>query len=374
VNRVSAPLNLAALAARGTDRVLGALVSTWKRADAYRSEPSAAKVIAPRLLAPPNHDTEYVAVVVMPVFEDRTASARLFRELAALFGHAVHVVAVDDGSVREPLAIDDLRRAGVCGTLLTLKRNEGHQRAIAAGLEFAVGRFSARTSHFVVMDSDGEDLPASIVPLLHRLAAADIDVAVAQRRSRVETRRFRAFYAVYKQLFRLLSGREISFGNFIALKPAAARKVAGMPEAWIHFAASILASRLRVAFCPLDRGPRYAGRSKLNFVGLALHGFRGLMVFAEDVLVRVGIACAAVAGLAIAGMVTAVALKVAGLATPGWFSVALGILLLVFLQTGTLTLTMLMQTGLLRGARSTSMRYQEVVAAITATHDSSSGA
>ena len=30
----------------------------------------------------------------------------------------------------------------------------------------------------------------------------------------------------------------------------------------------------------------------MNFVGLALHGFKGLMVFAEDVLVRVGIACA----------------------------------------------------------------------------------
>jgi len=363
----------AAFAARGIDRILAALVSTRKRPDTRCDNQPSTPAIGVRLrpFAPPAHDTEYLAVIVTPVFEDRTASGRLFRELSSLFGHAVHVVAVDDGSVREPLTIDDLRRSGVCGTLLTLKRNEGHQRAIATGLQFAVGRFSARTSHFVVMDSDGEDLPQSIAPLLHRLAAADIDVAVAQRRSRVETRRFRAFYAVYKRLFRLLSGREISFGNFIALKPDAARKIVGMPEAWIHFAASILASRLRVAFCPLDRGPRYAGRSKLNFVGLALHGFRGLMVFAEDVLVRVGIACASVAGLAIAGMVTAVALKVAGLATPGWFSVALGILLLVFLQTGTLTLTMLMQTGLIRGARSTPVRYQELVAAIVATHDAS---
>ena len=44
------------------------------------------------------------------------------------------------------------------------------------------------------------------------------------------------------------------------------------------FAAAVLASKLRVETCSLDRGPRYAGQSKMNFVGLALHGFKGLMV------------------------------------------------------------------------------------------------
>lgn len=74
----------------------------------------------------------------------------------------------------------------------------------------------------------------------------------------------------------------------------------------------------------------------MNFVGLTLHGFRGIMVFAEDVLVRVGIAAALLGTLTILGGLASVVLKVSGYATPGWFSVALGILLLVFLQTGTL--------------------------------------
>ncbi|MEN3967503.1 hypothetical protein VOJ73_14390, partial [Mammaliicoccus sciuri] len=71
----------------------------------------------------------------------------------------------------------------------------------------------------------------------------------------------------------------------------------------------MLNSKLRVSTCALDRGPRYAGRSKMNFVGLALHGFRALMVFAEDVLVRVGIACTLIAGLSVLGSLLAVALK-----------------------------------------------------------------
>lgn len=87
----------------------------------------------------------------------------------------------------------------------------------------------------------------------------------------------------------------------------------------------------------------------MNFVGLALHGFRALMVFGEDVLVRVGIACSLVAFLSISGGVAALILKTIGFATPGWFSLAMGILLLVFLQTAALTLMVLMMSGIVRG-------------------------
>lgn len=127
-----------------------------------------------------------------------------------------------------------------------------------------------------------------------------------------------------------------------------------MPELSIHVASAVLASKLRIDTCPLDRGPRYAGQSKMNFVGLALHGFKGMMVFAEDVLVRVGIASAIVAILSVLGGMTAVMLKTIGYSTPGWFSVALGILVLMFMQTGVLSLMTLMLTGVVRSGTVTS--------------------
>jgi hypothetical protein len=131
----------------------------------------------------------------------------------------------------------------------------------------------------------------------------------------------------------------------MALKPAAVRRLASMQELPIHVAAAVLASKLRLSICPLHRGPRYAGQSKMNFVGLVLHGFKGLMVFAEDVLVRTGISCFIISSIAIFAAIIAVGLKIIGISTPGWFSIALGILMILFLQTGSLALIILMLTG-----------------------------
>jgi hypothetical protein len=107
----------------------------------------------------------------------------------------------------------------------------------------------------------------------------------------------------------------------------------------------------------------------MNFVGLALHGFKGLMIFAEDVLVRVGIACAGVAVLSLLGVTAAVVLKAIGYATPGWFSVVLGLLLLVFLQTGAITLMTLMLTGITRSSTVLPLDYALLVDTVLSTAD-----
>jgi hypothetical protein len=306
-------------------------------------------------------DTKHRFIVVTPVYEDVEASSRLFKELFTNFGVDVFVVAVDDGSVKQPLGIESLINAGVDGVILKLRRNVGHQRAIAIGLGYT-SEHVQYSQRVVVMDSDGEDLPETIPSLLAQLESSQVDVLVAQRKSRVETCRFKAFYAVYKRFFSLMTGRAISFGNFMALKHVAVKRLVAMQELSIHVAGAVLASKLRTGVCPLDRGPRYAGQSKMNFVGLALHGFKALMVFAEDVLIRVGIACAAIAVLAIGGATLAIILKLIGFSTPGWFSIALGILVLMFLQTGALALMTLMLTGVVRGGTvTTAIAYHDFV-------------
>lgn len=299
-------------------------------------------------------------IVVTPVFEDTEASTILFSELAKACGKGIHVVAVDDGSVREPLTLDGLRAANLNGTVIRLKRNVGHQRAIATGLAYVADQFKT-IDRVVIMDSDGEDMPQTIASLLADLDDNEVDVTVAQRKSRVETFRFKAFYAVYKWLFSLSTGRQISFGNYMAMNESAVRRLASMGELATHVAGTVLVSRLRWRTCALDRGPRYAGKSKMNFVGLALHGFKGLMIFAEDVLVRVGIACALVAVLSLLGGSAAIVLKAVGYTTPGWFSVALGLLLLVFLQTGAITLMTLMLTGITRSSTVLALDYKLLV-------------
>jgi hypothetical protein len=304
--------------------------------------------------------TDQRFAVVMPVFEDKEASTRLLNELSAEYGNRPYVVIVDDGSLHQPVQSTVLRDAGLSGVVIKLKRNVGHQRAIAIGLNY-VADHHPDIACTVVMDSDGEDTPQSIRQLVAPLSASNVDVVVAQRKSRVETIRFKAFYLVYKALFQLLTGRKISFGNFMAITPTGLKRLAAMQELWMHVAGCVLSSKLRIQTIPIDRGPRYAGKSKMNFVGLALHGFRALMVFAEDVLVRVGMMCALVAGLTISASFLAIGLKLANIATPGWFSVALGILLLVLLQTGALTLMTLMLTGVVRSGAPNQIDYRSYV-------------
>jgi len=311
-----------------------------------------------------NMNNQSLLVIVTPVFEDVEASNRLFLELREELGAHIYLVVVDDGSVRQPVDVASLRLAELKGVIVKLKRNVGHQRAIAIGLSY-VADCIPNASQVIIMDSDGEDVPSTVKLLLTSLEHADVDVVVAQRKSRVETLSFRAFYMVYKLLFKLLSGRTINFGNFMALKPAAVKRIACMQELWIHLAGCVLSSKLRIANCPLDRGPRFAGQSKMNFVGLALHGFKGLMIFAEDVLVRVGITCSILAVLSILASLVAIGLKLFSYSTPGWFSVALGIIFLVFLQTGALTLMTLMLTGVVRGGLLTKVIYLDFIDNIT---------
>jgi glycosyltransferase involved in cell wall biosynthesis len=304
--------------------------------------------------------------IVTPVYEDREAAGRLFSELGRLCIN-VFVVAVDDGSVRQPLDVASLQEAGVDGVVIRLTRNVGHQRAIAIGLSY-VAEEMPDAPRVVTMDSDGEDVPQSILELMVRLESADVDVVVARRKKRTETMRFRLFYAVYKALFRILTGRQIDFGNFIAFKMPAVVRITHMQEVWIHVAGCVLTSKLRIAKCALDRGTRFSGSSKMNFRGLVLHGFRALMIFAEDVLVRVGLFCLAVAALSLLGVVSTIVLKLLGFATPGWFSTALGLLILILFQTGALTLITLMFTGLVKGV-SPPIDYRILVADVLPTRE-----
>jgi glycosyltransferase involved in cell wall biosynthesis len=286
-------------------------------------------------------------IVVTPIYEDTESAEKLISELKDKFQGNLYVVAVDDGSIDRPIEIDILNQVQADGVILQLIKNVGHQKAIAIGLQYVAENIDW-ADKVVVMDSDGEDDPETIEPLLKALSSHDIDIAVGKRKNRSEALHFQIFYRIYKFIFRALTGRSFGFGNFVALKKVGLQRIVKMPEIWTHFAASILSSKLRIAQCPLDRGQRYFGQSKLNFVGFALHGFKALMIFSEEVLVRVGIFCAFVAFLSISGGVIAILLKFMGIATPGWFSVVMGVFVLVFLQTGTLTLMTLLLTGIVK--------------------------
>lgn len=285
--------------------------------------------------------------IVTPVYEDQESFAELCRRFAAVepaTGAKFHVIAVDDGSLGAPPKLAALTEAGVSGEILRLARNVGHQGAIAIGLAHAYQL--PNITACIVMDSDGEDTPESIPALLGALRPDAVDVAVAERAKRSETLTFKAFYAVYKRLFKLATGQVLRFGNYMAMSPKALERMSGMYETSTHVAGAVVKAKLRRANVPTDRGTRYAGESRMNFPSLVLHGMRAVMVFADLVLTRMALALVAMAALVVLVVGAGLVAKLMGAAAPGWLTVVTGFALSIFLQTGLFTMITLIVSSL----------------------------
>lgn len=283
-------------------------------------------------------------IVIVPFYEDEKSLNFLLKDLKQTFKNNFYIIVVDDGSLTCKITDKNLKLLNVNGSILRLKRNVGHQHAIAVGMRHIYRKISQKHS-IIIMDCDGEDLPSSAKILSDEVSKEDVDIVVAKRSKRTENFLFKLFYIIYKFFFYFLTGRIIDFGNFIALKKEAVNRLASMPELSTHIAASVISSKLKIKKIPINRGKRYAGHSKMSFVSLILHGFRALMVFTEEVLVRVGLICILIATFAALGSIIAILLKIFGFSSPGWFSLVLGILLLIMLQTGALALSLLISAG-----------------------------
>ena len=178
--------------------------------------------------------------------------------------------------------------------------------------------------------------------MIKPLEQEKVDIAVSVRKSRVESFKFKFFYHVYRLIFKFLTGYNIRFGNFMALKLSSMKRLLNYTELSMHLAGTVILSKCRINSVLIDRGPRYAGQSKMNFAGLVLHGLRALMIFADFVLVRLGLTALFFIGIVAIVIIATIFLKSIGMATPGWFSITLGILTLLLIQVSAFVLMFLM--------------------------------
>jgi hypothetical protein len=252
---------------------------------------------------------------------------------------------VDDGSTEPAPAglvegVEGLARVGV----LRLRRNLGHQRAIAVGLTHLY--VHAAHDAVVVMDGDGEDR-ASDVPRLLQAAeeAGGTRIVFAQRARRVEGLGFRAGYVAYRALHLLLVGRDIMVGNFSVVPRALLARLVGVSALWNHYAASVYQARLPHVLVPATRAPRLAGQSKMNLVSLVLHGLSAISVHADVVGVRVLQWMTVALALAAAGVVAIVGIRfLTDLAIPGWATSAVGLLVVTALNLTVISMLMALFT------------------------------
>lgn len=282
--------------------------------------------------------------ILTPVYDDWDSLVQLLAEIHAVMAATpwrYEVVVVDDASPtsRPVFSAPAAPRPANCQGVLLLRlcKNLGHQRAIAVGLVFIHSRPTAPEdgeTAVAVMDGDGEDAPADLPRLLEACAQGGFArIVFARRTRRVETVRFKLGYEVYCLLHRLAVGTIPRVGNFGVVPGRLLQALVVDPNLWNHFAAAVFASRLPRTSLPTPRARRYAGRSKLNFIGLVVHGLSALACYSEIIGVR---ALVGTLGLCTASL-GALALLVAGrylapAAVPFWADLVAGAGVLLSLQ------------------------------------------
>lgn len=269
--------------------------------------------------------------IIMPVFNDWEALKLLIAGTEKLYKdkeYRISYLAVDDCS-SIPYNADDFKDFNL--QVIHLISNQGHQRAIAIGLSYFADNRDADV--VIVMDSDGEDQPEHIEDLLRKAQEAPDKIIFAQRKKRTESFVFRFFYRIYKLVFKFLTGNVITFGNYSLIPAHLVRKLANVSELWNNYPGAIIRSRLPFDSVPLDRGIRLAGKSKMNFSSLVLHGMSAVSVFLDVTAVRIVMFAAVMIVSSVIGVFVALYFKfVLGQATPGWATSVITGLFIVFIQ------------------------------------------
>jgi glycosyltransferase involved in cell wall biosynthesis len=254
-------------------------------------------------------------------------------QVMVVHGLEADLLVVDDGSTTPPgealrnARYQSLRRVEI----LRLRRNLGHQRAIAIGLAYVEAHIAAPA--VVVMDADGEDDPGDVPRLVQKCRETGFSqIVFAERTRRSESLTFRVFYQLYRIFHYWLTGIEVRVGNFSVIPRERIQSLVAVSELWSHYAAAVFKSRQPMCLVPTRRARRLLGGPRMNFVDLVVHGLSAIAVYGEIVGVRLLVLACLLILATSAGAVATVGIRLTtDWAIPGWATYTLGILLLLLL-------------------------------------------
>jgi len=280
-------------------------------------------------------------VVVIPVFNDFPSAELLIRALDPILeSHALpaRVLLVDDGSPGSPAPRLGSLQAIASVDVLRLRRNLGHQRAIAIGLAYVQANLTCDA--VLVMDGDGEDRPEDVPRLAQAYAEAPAGTIIfAARTKRSESLTFAVFYHLYRVLHRILTGFGVRVGNFSLVPFPCLATLSVASETWNHYAAAVFKTRLPHRSVPTERGRRLQGDARMRFVDLVTHGLSAIAVFGDTVGVRLLGATLAAACAVVLLIAVLLGLQIfTGMAIPVWATWVCAILAVMVTQALTASL------------------------------------
>ncbi|WBO84268.1 glycosyltransferase family 2 protein [Hymenobacter yonginensis] len=267
--------------------------------------------------------------VIIPIYNEESNIPTLYDRLRGVLdpmGLHYEFIFINDGSrdkslqLVQTLALRDERVR-----FIDFSRNFGHQIAVTAGLDLAVGEA------VVIIDADLQDPPELIVPLYHKLHEG-YEVVYAKRRSRQGESAAKKLTA--KLFYRLLASITnisipVDTGDFRIISRKVVDALKQMPEQNKFIRGQISWIGYRQTYIEYDRAERAGGETGYTYrkmIRLALDGITG---FSDAPLKAATIGGFIVSGVAFVVMLyTLYARFVSGDYQPGWASLMVSILFL----------------------------------------------
>jgi glycosyltransferase involved in cell wall biosynthesis len=278
--------------------------------------------------SPPRSPT--LLSVVAPVYNEEELVERFVRRAcAAVADYTFELVLVNDGSTdATPELLDRMAAEDPRVRVIHLSRNFGHQAALTAGLEHAVGDVVA------MIDADLQD-PPELIPTMVARWEAGADVVYAVRRQREGETAFKLataswFYKLFDKLaqvdlepnsgdFRLLDRRAL---DALLTMTERSRFLRGM-TVWVGFTQTAV---------PYERDARHAGETKYTLRKMLRFSLDAIASFSHVPLQLATYVGLFSAGLAFVAIPVVAALRLSGSYLPGFGSLTIAILLLGGIQ------------------------------------------
>jgi glycosyltransferase involved in cell wall biosynthesis len=231
-----------------------------------------------------NKDQKYF-IIILPFFNE----SDLIIELLNLFENKLSelkdnfkLLFVNDGSTdncAELIEKHFFQSQNISKEIIELNSNAGHQNAIRQGIMYTKKYHLDKCKGIIIMDSDGEDNPDALSELTNKKS---YDVVFVTRGKRKENLTFRISYFIYKIIFKIITGKQINFGNYALISPKVLNSIA--EKHFFHFSSFLSKQRFNIEYIQYDRNKRLKGKTKMGFKNLLIHALKSFIEYHEELI------------------------------------------------------------------------------------------
>ena len=225
--------------------------------------------------------------ILIPIYNDWKSALKLIENIDLILensNHDISIFIINDASTESFQSSKIIYKNLSSIQILNMKKNMGHARCIATGLKYI---FENSEFDFVIpMDGDGEDRPEEIKNFIDMTKNNLNMTIVGNRVKRSEGLFFKTSYLIHKIITFVFTGKIIKFGNFTCLPKKTVSRLINDKSSWSSFSGSLTKLEKNLISSPSERGLRFFGPSKMNFLNLLIHSFSIIAVFKTTVILR----------------------------------------------------------------------------------------